>query len=274
MTLHISENTRQTVIRFWIEGKSRKDIALLSGVSEGTVSNIIAEWRQKLGDGDAEAIRELGINMKRIGIDAAQCAEGFRVSSTMKKLGVNGNRFKSFINEVYEYCQKFGLTPLDIASNLQALINLSKEIPFSKIPDHIEEKKNEISRLEAEIRKRHEDIKTLEETKETLEMETSLAKDLRDAALQDEKKTTAKVRKCCNLIEELEKHGLDIYNEDISKFVKLIKSLREEYGFNVKEVISELQDLQSLKLQLEYLQKRLNELVKRKLMLEQNCVIL
>jgi hypothetical protein len=235
MTLHISENTRQTVIRFWIEGKSRKDIALLSGVSEGTVSNIIAEWRQKLGDGDAEAIRELGINMKRIGIDAAQCAEGFRVSSTMKKLGVNGNRFKSFINEVYEYCQKFGLTPLDIASNLQALINLSKEIPFSKIPDHIEEKKNEISRLEAEIRKRYEDIKTLEETKETLEMETLAVKDLRDAALQDEKKTTAKVRKCCNLIEELEKHGLGIYNEDISKFVKLIKSLREEYGFNVKE---------------------------------------
>jgi chromosome segregation ATPase len=146
------------------------------------------------------------------------------------------------------------VSPLDIASNLQALINLSKEIPFSKIPDHIEEKKNEISRLEAEIRKRHEDIKTLEETKETLEMETSLAKDLRDAALQDEKKTTAKVRKCCNLIEELEKHGLDINDdEDISKFVKLIKSLREEYGFNVKEVISELQDLQSLKLQLEYL---------------------
>ena len=63
MTLHISENTRQTVIRFWIEGKSRKDIALLSGVSEGTVSNIIAEWRQKLGDGDAEAIRELAIKI-------------------------------------------------------------------------------------------------------------------------------------------------------------------------------------------------------------------
>jgi hypothetical protein len=76
------------------------------------------------------------------------------------------------------------------------------------------------------------------------------------------------------LLAEQEKHGLDIYNEDISKFVKLIKSLREEYGFNVKEVISEFQDLLSLKLQLEYLQKRLNELVKRKLMLEQNCVIL
>src|SRR5215216_2869396 len=113
MTLHISENTRQTVIRFWIEGKSRKDIALLSRVSEGTVSNIIAEWRQKLGDGDAEAIRELGINMKRLEIDAAQCAEGLRISSSMKKLGVNVNQFKSFMNDVYKYCQRYGLTSQD-----------------------------------------------------------------------------------------------------------------------------------------------------------------
>jgi chromosome segregation ATPase len=234
------------------------------------VSNIIAEWRQKLGDGDADAVRELGIDMKRLGIDAAQCAEGVRISSIMKKLGVNGNQLKSFINEVYKYCQRFGLTPEDIASLLQALINLSKEVPFLRIPDHIEEKKREISRLDEQIRKRHEYIKTLEERKETLEMETSVAKDLHDVALQDEKIITGKLRKCWNLIEELEKHGLDIYDEDISKFVKLIKNLRE-YSFNVKEVISEFQDLQSLKLQLEYLPKRLNELLKHKLMLEQNC---
>jgi hypothetical protein len=44
--------------------------------------------RQKLGDGDADAIRELGLNMKRIGIDAARCAEGLWISSTIKKLGV------------------------------------------------------------------------------------------------------------------------------------------------------------------------------------------
>ena len=141
MTSNISETTRQTVIRLWIEGNSRKDIALITGVSEGTVSNIIAEWRQKLGDGDAEAIRELGIDMKGLGIDAAQCAEGLRTSSTMKKLGVNGNQFKSFINDVYQYCQKFGLTPQDIASNLQALINLSKEVPFSRIPDVLKKRK-------------------------------------------------------------------------------------------------------------------------------------
>lgn len=60
MTSNISENTKQTVIRLWVEGESRNDIALITGVSEGTVSNIIVEWRQKLGKGDADAVRELG----------------------------------------------------------------------------------------------------------------------------------------------------------------------------------------------------------------------
>ena len=88
--------------------------------------------------------------------------------------------------------------------------------------------------------------------------------------LQGQKIITAKLRECWNLLAELEKQGLDIYDEDISKFVKLIKNLRE-YDFDDKEVISEFQDLQALKLQLEYLQNRLNELVKHKLMLEQKC---
>jgi len=43
MTSNISENTKQTVIRLWVEGESRKDVVPISGVSEGTVSNIIAE---------------------------------------------------------------------------------------------------------------------------------------------------------------------------------------------------------------------------------------
>ena len=126
------------------------------------MSNIIAEWRQKRGEGDADAIRELGINMERTGIDAVKCAEGLRISNTMKKLGVNVNQFKSFINEIYKYCQGFGLTSQDIAPNLLAFIKLSKEVPFSRIQDHSEEKKREISRLDEQIGKLCEVIKTLE----------------------------------------------------------------------------------------------------------------
>jgi DNA-binding CsgD family transcriptional regulator len=51
MNFKISESIRQTVIRLWLEGKSRKDIVLICGVSEGTVSNIVSDWGQKLGKG-------------------------------------------------------------------------------------------------------------------------------------------------------------------------------------------------------------------------------
>ncbi len=61
----------------------------------------------------------------------------------------------------------------------------------------------------------------LEERKETLEIETSVVKDLHDVALQDEKIITAKLRKCWNLITELEEHGSDIYDEDISRFFRI-----------------------------------------------------
>ena len=63
--------------------------------------------------------------------------------------------------------------------------------------------------------------KKREERKKTLEMETSVAKDLHDAALQSEKIITSILRECWNLITELEKHGLDIYDEDISRFFRI-----------------------------------------------------
>jgi hypothetical protein len=44
------------------------------------------------------------------------------------------------------------LTPLDIASNLQALIKLLKDVSFWRIPDHIEEKKREKLKLNEQIR--------------------------------------------------------------------------------------------------------------------------
>ena len=66
----------------------------------------------------------------------------------MKKLGVNKNQIKSFIHEVDEYCQKYGLISEDIDSNLLALIKLSKDIPFAKRPEYIEKVKNEIIKLE------------------------------------------------------------------------------------------------------------------------------
>ena len=81
---------------------------------------------RSLASPDVQALRELGANLKRIGINAAQCAKGLKVLNTMRKLGVNEDQCESFILIVYENCLRAGLTPENIGSNLQSLIKLSK----------------------------------------------------------------------------------------------------------------------------------------------------
>jgi len=59
MNFKISEYMQQTVIRLWLDGKSRNYIARTCGVGEGTVSNIISDLKLKLGNEGAAALREL-----------------------------------------------------------------------------------------------------------------------------------------------------------------------------------------------------------------------
>jgi hypothetical protein len=128
MSYKIYDDIRRKIIRLWLEGKSRKDISLICNVSEGTVSNVITNWKQKLGEGDADALRELGSNLKRSGIDAAQCAQGHRISMILRKMEVNEEDFESFISKLYERCIKVsGLTPDKIGSYLEDLVEFSDE---------------------------------------------------------------------------------------------------------------------------------------------------
>ena len=244
MSNKITGDIKDEVIRLYLKGESRNDIASTCGLSQGTVSNIIDEWKRSLDIPDVQSLRDLAVNLKRCGIDAVQCAQGLRILNTIKKLGVNQNQVESFMIEVYRYGQRIGLAPQDIASNLQALINLSKDIPFLKIPEHIEEKKKEKTQLEEEIRKRHKDIKTLEERKDTLKIEASTAKELRDVSLQEEKTTSAELKEYSNFKTELRKYGIPI--DDLPKMIQLLYGIRQ-HGYDVEKVLSEYQDLQFFK---------------------------
>jgi uncharacterized protein (DUF433 family) len=253
---------KDAVIQLYLQGRSRNDIAKTYGIGDGTVSNIIDEWKHRLGIHDAEAIRILVVNLKRLGIDEAQCAEGYRILMSMKKLGVNENEFKSFILEIYEYCKRYDLTPEHIASNLKELVKLSKDVPFAKIPEYIKEKKNTITKLE-------EDCKISKEKKESMEIETSLAEELRDAALENEKTTVAELREFTKFKTELGKYGLSVV-DDTRKIVQVIYGIKQR-GYDVDKVLSEYRDLQIKQMKHDTLSNQNRELEDRKMNLQSDC---
>lgn len=103
LNIKISNEMKDAVIRLYLQGTSRNDIAKTCGIGDGTVSNIIDEWKHRLDIHDAEDLMDLAATVKRLGIDMpAQCAEGFRILRNMKKSDVNENQFESFNLRIYE----------------------------------------------------------------------------------------------------------------------------------------------------------------------------
>ena len=53
--------------------EQRDKIAVDNGLSAGSVTNKVNQWRVDLGLPSANALRELGVTLKRVGITPAQC---------------------------------------------------------------------------------------------------------------------------------------------------------------------------------------------------------
>ncbi len=162
------------VIQGYLNGKSRDQIAKELGISTGTVSKIIKEWKLRLGIPIAEELRDFAILVKKSDIPIEQCAEGYRMKNIMKNLGIfddiddenvvdsigNGignsddnrriryNEFSFFVKEIYMNCKRLGIKPIIISSWIHDLfswyspyVNLGSSVNGKRIDG--EEKRND-----------------------------------------------------------------------------------------------------------------------------------
>jgi hypothetical protein len=261
MPSKLPDNYKSLVIQQWLNGEQRDKIAVDNGLSAGSVTNIVNEWRAALGFPIADALRELAVTLRRIGITAAQCALGFRIATLMLRIGVKEDGFESFILNVYNRCKDIGLSPQNIAFHMTDLLKFSETVPFSKISDYVKEKTNEKVKLE-------EKIEDLEVLIENFQEEASDALSRRDKALQDEKMTGSELKWYTILREELGKYGLPI--DDTLKFAKVVNNIRD-YGYDAGRVIKEFSELESLKTRRQHLQQDLQSLENKLAELNRVC---
>jgi hypothetical protein len=245
MPSRLPANYKSLVIQEWLNGEQRDKIAVDNGLSAGSVTNIVNEWRAALGFPTADALRELAVTLRRVGITAAQCALGSRIATIMLRIGVKEDSFESFILNVYNRCKDIGLSPQNIAFHLADMLEFSKTVSISKIPDYVKEKTTEKGKLQEEIEKLKAQIETLREQKEDAEL-------LRDTALEDGRVTSFRLKWYTNLSEDLRKYGIPVH--DISKLVKLVNNIRQ-YDYDVEKVIDEFSNLERLRLQRKNLQE-------------------
>jgi len=138
----------EVFLQYWLQGKTRDEIAQAFEVSQGTVSNIIAKFKSKLGRLDFEAARELGRQLRRHNMTLENCAIGFRVFNIIKKLGIQEEKIQEFLPIVFELTQKMGISTEILREALLEFYKISQMITFSEIPIHLQQMREKIEEKE------------------------------------------------------------------------------------------------------------------------------
>lgn len=244
---NIPPNLRITAISLYLQGKRHNIISSETGISHGSVSNIIAVWKRGLGETEATALRDLGITMNKAGLNPIQCASGFRMVQLLNRLGVNEDDFESYISDIYKRCSEIGLDSQYIADGTKQLLVLSESVPIWQISDYIASKRSEKAELEESVINLRIEV---EQTKTNLQD----ALNKHEVALRQIEFRALRPR--------LQRAGIQL--NDLELFVKSLEGAKE-LGYDSQEIVRMLANLNASAALDAELQRTVND---KKLVLE------
>ncbi|HEX7208452.1 MAG TPA: hypothetical protein VF233_09740 [Nitrososphaeraceae archaeon] len=233
MPIGISHDTRNQVIREWLAGEPRDKIASDTELAAGTITNIVRDWRHELGYPTADALRQLAIDLKRLGISTVDCAIGFRIVNIIKRLGLveadEEKRLESFVSDIYNKCKYYGLMPDKLVTLAMQILDLLESIPLSQIPNYVEEKSKDKQKLE-------EEIKNLLERKSSTQLEY-------EEALRKKKVTIDMLQEFTHMQDTLIEYDLSI--EDTPNLVNALKNA-QQLGYDANAIADKISTIESL----------------------------
>ena len=235
MPVHLPSDIKSGVIRYWLNGYSRQEIASKFNISTGAVTNIVNGWRNNLGSLIADDLRELSLSLKKAQMSPLECATGLRIEKMMQKFGINQEQFEFFMTEIYTKCQILEIAPEQIGEYLSETINLSKIVFPSQIPNYINTKKIEIEQLEKQIEKRQEIISELKKEISNLEGKQKSLREDNNISIEG-----------INWYREIKKelNNMGIPFDEISAFIDCLRQIRNE-GYDVDKLVTKFSQLES-----------------------------
>ena len=116
-------SSRRNVIRQWITGFSRDQIAEENNIGAGTVSSIVANYKVSLEELDFDSIRQLAIEARQHGLNLSELALHFRLYNYCIKSGAAEDKIESFIENI----NSSNLPPERIVALVNQLYDVSKK---------------------------------------------------------------------------------------------------------------------------------------------------
>lgn len=159
----IPQPVKMEVIRKWLRGYSRDDIAKDSGIGAGTVSGIILQCRRD--DADFDLLRAVALELKDRDLHVKDFAALFRLKCLLEEKEVNieispnenlwteFNKFEALIVTLEVLCFKHEMAMDQFFERVGELYSLIDKLGISivTLPEYLEDQKKEILRLQSEI---------------------------------------------------------------------------------------------------------------------------
>ena len=147
----IPKSIRERVIKQWLQGISRDQIAKDNDIGAGTVSSIIKDTKQEIPDIDL--LREVALVIKNDDLDLSVLANSIRLKKKLDDMGLNEDQIESLIENINIHCFKRGLTGEEFINTINKTVVLSQKLrmPVDELPNHIIQLELELEQVEREI---------------------------------------------------------------------------------------------------------------------------
>ena len=164
----IPEPVRRNVVREWLHGFSRDQVAKNNDIGAGTVSAIIKEAMQE--DPEFDLQRQVALSLKKENnLDIKSFASLIRIRNKLiKEMGLNNDekskvevqeiehKIELLIVNLAVFCFKRGFSIeefVDVVQNMSSLEHKTK-IPFDQLPNQLLQKQRHLESIEKEIQGR------------------------------------------------------------------------------------------------------------------------
>ena len=150
MEAKIPKSIREQVIKQWLQGMSRDQIAKVNDIGAGTVSSIIKDAKQEIFDIDLQ--REAALVLNKHDLNLSVFAPSIRIKNKLDEMGVNEDKIDSLIDNGNTHCFKRGLTADEYFNNVDKVCALSDNLEMSldELPSYIIQQQLELEKVEKE----------------------------------------------------------------------------------------------------------------------------
>lgn len=267
MPSSLPPETIAAIIISFLQGLTRDAIADKLGISQGSVSNVLQNLKNIIGEPSFNILKELGKHLQQNNVSFDDAIIGFHIKSLLKKLGIDVEKIKEFVEGFYAACVQNGVEPTVAIKTIKKIIDIENDaqIVFEELPQKYKDILNQIKTAEEKLARLNETIAKTKNDKATIVRELNkkiLELEQRYESLyQKYQVSVQKVDFYNKIFESLKLQNIQI--EDTEKFAKMVANA-QKLCYDEKIIISQIhasqthhEDLKKIQEMIQHLQEQL-----------------